>query len=538
MEDMKKKSIIPYLYIISVVMCLIVLLSSWFMDTTWNYGEVWNQEMVEVVPFEVKYPSKDVIEYYFRQEDLAGNGNLLMVFTAHYNMRAYQNTIAEENLIYACTSTETFIGKTNGTVPNFIEIPDDAEQVIVVAQSIYSKHFYRGHTFIQGNSIGMLRRSLKSSSIESNLSSVLILLGLAMFFYWIAMTRKLQLDKSVFYFSVFATLSGLWTFNETTLSKLLFADRTLCSFMGYFLLLMMPQPYILFAKNFLKLKDEVIYKVLCMICTVVTIVTFVLHITSIVEYREMAFAVHICLVLGIFYMIYGLISRIRMVGFDRRVVVNLIGWVLVVLITCIDITAYYIGLHNSDVLGRFGMLLYIAILATEVMSEFTHQMEENRKLAFYKEMALVDSLTGCYNNNAFCHWQNTEDSKLHDAIVVCDLNDLKKCNDTFGHLLGDQYIMDAVQLITEAFDKVGTCYRVGGDEFCIVVLADKIDKIGKCIHNLQKLQEEYNKNSDKIKIQIACGYATFEESDIDVSEVLARADVMMYENKQKLKNIR
>ena len=533
---MKKRNI-SNLFIFSIVMCLFVLLLSRFTDTAWTYGEVWNQETVEAVPFQIKHPQEDVTEYYFRQEDLAGNGNMLMVYTAHHNMCAYRDSILEENLIYAHVSTESFIGRTNGTVPNFIEIPADAERIIVVSQAIYAEYFGKYLTFIQGNAVGILLGNLRSSSIESNMSSVLILLGLALFAYWAVMSRKLQLDKSVLYFSIFSTLLGLWTFNETTLSKLLFSDRTLCSFMGYFLLLMIPQPYILFAKTFLKLKDEMIYKVLCVICTVVIICTFLLHTTSIVEYREMAFVVHICLVLGISYMVYGLVSRIHMVGFDRRVIVNLLGAILLALTTLIDLAAYYSGRHNTDVLGRFGMLLYIVILATEVMSEFTHQMEENRKMKFYKELALVDSLTGSYNNNAFCHWQNTKDSKLQDALVVCDLNDLKKCNDTYGHLTGDQYIIEAAQLITEAFDKIGTCYRVGGDEFCVVVLAEHTDRIERCIQNLQKLQEEYNKKSDKINMQIACGYAVYESTDQDINAVLARADIMMYENKQEIKKI-
>lgn len=532
---MKRDNIIPNLYNISIALCLIVLLVSRFIETNWTYGEVWNQETIDVVPYEIVQSREDVTEYYFRMQDLAGKGNMLTVYTAHHNMYAYRNTIAEENLIYAHVSTETFLGRTNGTVPSFIELPLDAEQVIVVTQAVYPEYYGKKHTFTQGNAVGMLIGSLQSSSVESNVSSVLILLGIALFAYWLVMSRKLQLDKSVLYFSIFSTLLGMWTFNETTLSKLLFSDRTLCSFMGYFLLLMIPQPYILFAKTFLKLKDEIIYKVLCVVVTVAIIGTFILHTLSIVEYRQMAFVVHICLVLGILYMAYGLWVRIRMVGFDRRVIVNLVGAILLSLTTLLDLTAYYMGQHNTDVLGRFGMLLYIAILATEVMSEFTHQMEENRKVAFYKELALVDSLTGCYNNNAFCHWQNAEGSKLHDAIVVLDLNDLKKCNDTYGHLMGDQYIIDATQLISEAFDKVGTCYRVGGDEFCVVVLADRTDRIEKCIQSLQKLQEEYNKKADKIKMQIACGYAIYESTDKDINAVLERADIMMYENKNEVK---
>lgn len=535
--SMMKERIISNLYNICIVAGLIIVLTSKFFETNWTYGEVWNQEEVEAIPYEILKTREDVTEYYFRIEDLTENGNTLYAHTTHHNVYAYRDAITEENLIYAHVSTESFLGRTNGTVPNFIEIPMDAQQLIVVTQAIYEMYENVQYTFLQGNAVGMIIGYLRSSSVEANTSSALILIGMAMFTYWLVMSRKLKLDKSVLYFSIITMILGFWTFNETMLSKLLFPNRTLCSLMGYLLLLIIPQPYILFAKTFLRLKDKIIYKVLCVGYAVVTIGTLILHMTKLIDYREMAIVVHMGIFCGILYMLYALQSRVCMVGFDSRVRVNLVGAVLLMLTTLLDLTAFYVGKHDTDVIGRFGMLLYMGILSTEVVAEFTHQMEENRKITFYKGLALVDMLTGCYNNNAFCQWQNTEKSKLHDAFVMMDLNDLKKCNDTYGHLVGDQYIVDATQLISEAFDKVGTCYRVGGDEFCVIVLSDKVDKITKCIQYLQNLQEQYNKKSDKIKMQIACGYAIYETTDKDLSVVLERADSMMYENKKIIKRM-
>ena len=50
-----------------------------------------------------------------------------------------------------------------------------------------------------------------------------------------------------------------------------------------------------------------------------------------------------------------------------------------------------------------------------------------------------------------------------------DLNDLKKCNDTYGHDYGDQYIMMASEILKKLFALDGKCYRIGGDEFCALV---------------------------------------------------------------------
>lgn len=55
------------------------------------------------------------------------------------------------------------------------------------------------------------------------------------------------------------------------------------------------------------------------------------------------------------------------------------------------------------------------------------------------------------------------------AIVMLDLNNLKKCNDRYGHEAGDTYLKKASEMITNAFSQENTVYRIGGDEFCVIM---------------------------------------------------------------------
>ena len=54
-------------------------------------------------------------------------------------------------------------------------------------------------------------------------------------------------------------------------------------------------------------------------------------------------------------------------------------------------------------------------------------------------------------------------------IIVFDLNDLKKCNDKNGHMVGDEYIVASSKIIKKTFMEYGRVYRIGGDEFCVLM---------------------------------------------------------------------
>ena len=120
---------------------------------------------------------------------------------------------------------------------------------------------------------------------------------------------------------------------------------------------------------------------------------------------------------------------------------------------------------------------------------------------------------------------------LEFAIVILDVNDLKKINDTEGHNAGDQYIKDACKIICEIF-KHSPVFRVGGDEFAIIAQGSDYN----CIDELVKQVYEHNmeaKNSGGIVI--ACGMAKHKDED-SVAPVFERADQNMYDNKNELKS--
>lgn len=116
------------------------------------------------------------------------------------------------------------------------------------------------------------------------------------------------------------------------------------------------------------------------------------------------------------------------------------------------------------------------------------------------------------------------------AIAILDVNVLKKVNDTAGHQAGDQYLCSACKIICNIF-KRSPVYRVGGDEFAVVIQSNNFDNVDELMRKMR------DQNANAIKsggIVIACGMAKY-ENDSCVATVFERADQNMYENKNSLK---
>ena len=118
---------------------------------------------------------------------------------------------------------------------------------------------------------------------------------------------------------------------------------------------------------------------------------------------------------------------------------------------------------------------------------------------------------------------------------MCDANDLKKINDSEGHVAGDEYIKRSAKLLCDIFDH-SPVFRVGGDEFTAFLRGNDYDNREELIKKLRDQVME-NKRSGSGPV-LASGISEYEpENDSLVADVFDRADKEMYEDKQRLKSL-
>lgn len=122
------------------------------------------------------------------------------------------------------------------------------------------------------------------------------------------------------------------------------------------------------------------------------------------------------------------------------------------------------------------------------------------------------------------------------AIFVMDINYLKMYNDKYGHEFGDMLISDASTIIKRVFDDYNI-YRIGGDEFTVIINSPGNDLCEQLVKRFKQEQELFNRNAKhyELGVRIAVGYAVNDASDRDYADVFNRADRQMYLDKQEIK---
>ena len=119
-------------------------------------------------------------------------------------------------------------------------------------------------------------------------------------------------------------------------------------------------------------------------------------------------------------------------------------------------------------------------------------------------------------------------------MIVFDINNLKIINDTLGHDFGDILIIDSCKLICKVF-KRSPVYRIGGDEFAVILTDVWPDEAREGIKVLAAGMEEYSRGCS-FDASVAAGIAFYDPGmDAGLDNTLSRADADMYSNKREMK---
>ena len=193
----------------------------------------------------------------------------------------------------------------------------------------------------------------------------------------------------------------------------------------------------------------------------------------------------------------------------------------------------------ADPADRRHIIIGVSNVHGQIAEALLREAEQSRALRMAREFANRDALTGVKTKNVFAGAEEQWNSRIASgesvafAVVVCDVNGLKRVNDTLGHKAGDQLIKDAAAVVCTTF-KHSPVYRIGGDEFVAVLSgADYEDRLDL----IRNIQEKVEQAAMEGGVVLACGMAEFDSMDKCFADVFNRADQAMYENKKMLKSV-
>lgn len=159
-----------------------------------------------------------------------------------------------------------------------------------------------------------------------------------------------------------------------------------------------------------------------------------------------------------------------------------------------------------------------------------------------EQQAYTDFLTGLYNRmccerDLAVQIDKAKQQKSQGGLLYMDLDDFKHINDGLGHQYGDVLL----QSISHAFQRVEgiseSCYRMGGDEFVIIVPPESFYRFEAIIEDIRGIFSKpwYLKDADYY-CTMSMGVCTYPDDGDSVADLIKKADIAMYEAKRKGKN--
>lgn len=165
---------------------------------------------------------------------------------------------------------------------------------------------------------------------------------------------------------------------------------------------------------------------------------------------------------------------------------------------------------------------------------------QEAEISSARQMAFKDPLTGVKSKAAYQEdalgIDNRKEKGLLDnfGVIVFDVNDLKKTNDTKGHDAGDKIIQAASKIICQTF-KHSPVYRIGGDEFAAFLMGEDYKNR---VSLITSFNQQIEKNKEKGQVVVSCGLADLnEEKSENYAGLFAIADNRMYQRKKQLKGL-
>ena len=466
-----------------------------------------------------------------------------------YNtVHMYLEVQIEDRTVYELKPCEDSLIKTTGFCWNVISLTGGAsgKEISFRVTPAYNDSRPRGN-FLYGTYQEVEHKILKDRIFRLILAGMIAIAGIVLLFYGSFVVREGQVAETIMQFAIFATMLGVWSVCETQILDLFFPCSMVIVFVSHLMLMIMPIPFVMFLSQMYRNGKTKLLDICCGFNCAVIIARIFLQITGLFDLKETLFLTHICLLLFVISVVMMSVHEIKVNGLTRQIKVNSICVLLILVSTVLELGIFRFS-NMSTPLGSIGFLVYIVVMGIENVSKSRKLMEQARESEIYRKLAFTDELTGLYNRTAFK--EDLEKRVITDevtkneiilptVIFMFDLNDLKKCNDTYGHDFGDQYIKMAADVLKKAFAEDERCYRLGGDEFCAWSPNVSLDKINKKLRLIEQQVKEQSRKDFVVTFSMAVGYAVYKETeDSNLYSTLKRADAMMYEKKQEYKRRR
>ena len=181
------------------------------------------------------------------------------------------------------------------------------------------------------------------------------------------------------------------------------------------------------------------------------------------------------------------------------------------------------------------LIVFSLIFISEIKWSHTQLSNQN---AILEKLANIDPLTGLYNRRSMDIFLNQAlKADAGFSLIMCDVDNFKKVNDTYGHDFGDIVLKEVAQIATLLVKSNGYVCRWGGEEILILINSSAKEQVGRIAENIRRnvANHVFELNNRWIHCTLTLGISTYRDGDT-IEETIANADYNLYQGKRNGKN--
>ncbi len=464
---------------------------------------------------------------FIHADELAGD------YISFFAYNSAVNVYVDQNEVYSESDITDFSGFARPSHWYFIKVPQRGFNLTITMDSrLDIKNLLDIST---GTKSALIYNILGSHAFQMITGALACICGIMLLIT--SLIIKADLNKRLRWLGLISILAGVWTICNSTVLQIFFSKGTFTSYIGYCCYFVFPITVTGFLLTFDRFKEETYMYATYWCQTIILVAIFAMQLMGLVIISNLLWIVHIE-VLGItLSVVITYIKNWKTITtkeLDVFIAIIIISFFLI-----LDIIRYY---SNSSAFGRirfsvYGVVLLLIYFSFSIFHVIKENFVQSTRNEIYKELAFTDAMTHINNRSAFelAMEKERNNSDSHGYILIADLNNLKHVNDTYGHHYGDEAIKNTARLIHESFNEIGKCYRIGGDEFCVIASDANKDIINECLKTFHQAVKDIA-DTTSYPYSVATGYGAIDESGID--NCFKVVDSIMYANKIKSKKSR
>ena len=439
--------------------------------------------------------------------------------------------------------------KSPGSCWHIVNIPEDSagKSLEVRIIPVYDNYYGNEVSIVYGTRGNCVLKILMDSFKTLLLSCWILFASIICLLLYLGAVRRKRRDKTETKIEVFLNLGffslliAVWTLAQCGFLQFLIPDGRTLYFVDYFSFFLFPVPFNFLLYDICKSryhKGALIFPILYLANMAADVL---LQCTGIIDIFRLLPATHVIMVANAVYTVALILYEARKEGNDEAKKFQYPMCVLIVF-GMVEMFLYYLRkFQQTSILLPIGTLLFIIMLIWIQVSQYYDQYIQKQKVIYLQKIANMDMLTEAMNRNAYedmVKYLEESDIKLRTTgVVLFDLDNLKVINDNFGHEKGDEALKLCYQCISQAFQNVKNCFRIGGDEFAYVYHSDEKDMIPERLKALELiLKKTAETNKLEYPLSMSAGYAYYQpDIDFDFKDIVRRSDTMLYRQKRRKK---